>query len=69
MAKKTILTEKKTEELKKMLAEKREELRTARFASVGARPKDTNAHARLRKEIARVLYELGTRGAASEATA
>jgi len=52
-----------------MLAEKREELRTARFASVGARPKDTNAHARLRKEIARVLYELGTRGAASEATA
>ncbi|KND50007.1 MAG: ribosomal protein L29 [Parcubacteria bacterium C7867-008] len=69
MAKKITLTEKKTEELKKMLAEKREELRSTRFASVGARPKDTNAHSRIRKEIARVLYELGTRGAVSEEAA
>jgi len=52
-----------------MLAEKREELRSTRFASVGARPKDTNAHSRIRKEIARVLYELGTRGAVSEEAA
>ena len=63
MAKKTNLTEKNETELKKLLAEKREELRAARFASAGARPKDTNEQPKLRKEIARVLYELGTRTA------
>jgi ribosomal protein L29 len=68
MAKNTKLTEKNAVELKALLAEKREELRATRFASAGARPKDTNAHSRLRKEIARVLYELGTR-TASEAAA
>jgi ribosomal protein L29 len=61
MAKNTTLIEKNEAELKALLAEKREELRATRFASVGARPKDTNAHARIRKEVARVLYELGTR--------
>ncbi|MDB5265496.1 MAG: ribosomal protein [Parcubacteria group bacterium] len=70
MAKKTKLTEKNAVELKKMLVEMREELRVTRFASVGARPKDTAAHGRIRKEIARVLYELGMRTkAASNATA
>lgn len=61
MAKNTKLTEKNELELKSMLAEKREELRATRFASAGARPKDSNAHSKTRKEIARVMYELGTR--------
>jgi ribosomal protein L29 len=61
MAKNTKLTEKNAVELKKMLAEMREDLRATRFASAGARPKDNNAHSKIRKEIARVLYELGIR--------
>ena len=61
MAKNTKLTEKNAVELKKMLVELREELRSSRFASAGARPKDSNAHSKIRKEIARVLFELGTR--------
>lgn len=74
MAKKnTKLTEKNEVELKKMLAEMREDLRATRFASAGARPKDSSAHSKIRKEIARVMYELGIRAknsaAAPEATA
>lgn len=61
MAKNTKLTEKTPAELKTMLAQMREDLRASRFASAGARPKDSNAHSKIRKEIARVLYELGTR--------
>jgi ribosomal protein L29 len=44
-------------ELKKLLQEKREELRTLRFTSAGARPKDSNAPANVKKEIARILTE------------
>lgn len=44
-----------------MLAEMREDLRATRFASTGSRPKDSAAHGRIRKEIARVMYELGMR--------
>lgn len=74
MAKKnTKLTEKNEVELKKMLAEMREDLRATRFASAGARPKDSSAHSKIRKEIARVMYELGIRSknsaVAPEATA
>jgi ribosomal protein L29 len=77
MAKKnTKLTEKNEVELKKMLAEMREDLRATRFASAGARPKDSSAHSKIRKEIARVMYELGLRtkhaknsAVATEATA
>jgi ribosomal protein L29 len=64
MAKKTKLAEKNVIELKKMLAEMREDLRATRFASAGARPKDTAAHGRIRKEIARVMYEIGMRNKA-----
>ena len=55
MAKKTILKEKTAQELSKMLTELRGTLRGHRFASAGARPKDTSAHANTRKDIARVL--------------
>ncbi|MDB5237147.1 MAG: ribosomal protein [Parcubacteria group bacterium] len=65
MAKNTKLTEKDVAELKAMVAQMREDLRASRFASVGARPKDNNAHSKIRKEIARVLYELGMRSKAA----
>lgn len=61
MAKKTKLTEKNPAELVKMLKEKREELRGLRFAAAGARPKDSAAPMKARREIARVLTELGSR--------
>jgi ribosomal protein L29 len=61
MTKKTDFTKKNDAELKSLLAEKREELRASRFASAGARPKDSNAHSKIRKEIARVLFEMGHR--------
>lgn len=59
MAKKTSFKEKSREELTKLLAEKREELRKLRFEAAGARPKDSNAPSKARKEIARILTELG----------
>jgi ribosomal protein L29 len=61
MAKKTNLTEKNPVELTKLLKEKREELRGLRFSAAGARPKDSNAPKKTRKEIARVLTEMGNR--------
>ncbi len=69
MAKKTPLTEKNRTELTSMLVEMRSDLRASRFAAAGSRPKDTDAHARIRKEIARVLYELGMRAKAAPHTA
>lgn len=61
MAKKTDYTAKNIEELKKLLAEKREEYRTFRFQAAGARPKDSNSLAKTRKEIARIMTELGVK--------
>lgn len=61
MAKKLTLSEKSPAELMKMLKEKREELRGLRFAAAGARPKDSNAPAKARREIARILTEQGNR--------
>ncbi|MGE5541029.1 MAG: 50S ribosomal protein L29 [Bacillota bacterium] len=61
MAKKTNYKEKSPEELTKVLKEKREEMRGLRFAAAGARPKDSNAPRKTRREIARVLTELGNR--------
>ena len=49
---------KTSQELTKILFEKREELRTLRFAAAGARAKNPNALGELRKEIARILTEL-----------
>lgn len=44
-------------ELTKLLTETRATLRDERFAAAGARPKESNAPAKLRKTIARVLTE------------
>ncbi|HYF29203.1 MAG TPA: 50S ribosomal protein L29 [Candidatus Paceibacterota bacterium] len=58
MAKKTSFKDKDVQELRKLLAEKREELREARFAATGARVKDVNQAAKIRKDIARLLTEI-----------
>ncbi len=56
MAKKTTFKDKKPEELQKLLGEKREELRTHRFAAAGSRPKDTTTARKTRKDIAPPPY-------------
>lgn len=61
MAKKILFSEKSAEELTKLLKEKRESLRTLRFSAAGSRPKDSNAPMKTRREIARVLTEIGNR--------
>ena len=61
MAKKEDMTQKTDQELSTLLADKREELRTLRFAAAGARPKDPNAPKKVRQVIARVLTEQGRR--------
>jgi ribosomal protein L29 len=58
MAKKELLTTKSEGELTSMLVKEREELRTLRFAAAGARPKDSTAPRKTRKQIARILTEL-----------
>ncbi|MES2994581.1 MAG: 50S ribosomal protein L29 [Patescibacteria group bacterium] len=58
MAKKISFKEKDMVELKKLLGEKREELRQARFAATGARVKDVNHAGKVRKDIARILTEM-----------
>jgi ribosomal protein L29 len=59
--KKTNLKEKNPEELLKILKEKREELRSVRFSAAGARAKDASLFAKTRRDVARVLTELGNR--------
>ncbi len=58
MAKKLSMKEKTKEELVKLLGEKREELRKLRFEAAGSRPKDSNAPAKVRKDIARIMTAL-----------
>ncbi|MBI3571924.1 50S ribosomal protein L29 [Candidatus Kaiserbacteria bacterium] len=57
MAKKENMKTRSDAELATMLAEARGRLRTLRFEAAGARPKDSNAPRKERKEIARVLTE------------
>jgi len=57
MAKKLSFKDMKPEEIQKTLGEKREELRTLRFAAAGARAKDPSAASKVRKDIARLLTE------------
>ena len=57
MAKKISFKDKKPEEIKKLLVEKREELRSLRFQAAGGRPKDASALGKTRKDIARLLAE------------
>lgn len=59
--KKINLTEKKDEELTRMLAEKREALRTFRFNSAGSALRDVRAYRTDRKDVARILTELNAR--------
>jgi ribosomal protein L29 len=61
MSKKTNTFGKETpEELKKLLAEKREALREFRFSMRGSRVRNTKDGATFRKDIARILFRLGT---------
>lgn len=55
------IREKNDGELKKLLLEKREELRSLRFTSAGARPKDSNALGKVKREIAQILTEVASR--------
>ena len=61
MPKKITLKDTSVEDLNKVLAEKREELRKLRFEAAGARAANPNALGAIRKDIARILTELGSR--------
>jgi ribosomal protein L29 len=61
MTKKEVMTKKTDQELVKLLADTRAELRTVRFAAAGARAKDSNAPKKLRAVIARTLTEMHAR--------
>ncbi len=61
MSKKTNTFSKETpEELTKLLAEKREALREFRFSMRGSRIRNTKSGTSFRKDIARILFRLGT---------
>lgn len=66
MAKKEHMRTKTDHELATELAATREKLRTERFAAAGARPKDSSAPMKLRKEIARILTERRARSLSSQ---
>lgn len=55
------IQEKKDTDLTKMLAEKREELRTFRFNMSGSALRDVRAARTNKKDIARILTELNAR--------
>ena len=61
MAKKEVMTNKTDQELLKLLADTRAQLRTERFAATGARAKDSNSPKKLRAVVARVLTEQHSR--------
>ncbi len=61
MAKKEDMKKKSDQELSKLLVDVREAIRTERFAAAGARPKDSSAARKLRKQVARALTEKRTR--------
>jgi len=57
----TDYTKRTPEELKKLVADKRESLRKFRFGGAGSRSRNTREGRGLRKEIARMLTALGTK--------
>lgn len=65
MTKKEVMTTKTEQELMKLLADTRSELRTQRFAAAGARAKDSNAPKKLRATVARILTEQHKRSLAT----
>jgi ribosomal protein L29 len=58
MTKKTSLTNHTIEDLNKLAADKREELRALRFSVAGSKNRNVKQGSTLRKEIARALTEL-----------
>jgi ribosomal protein L29 len=50
-----------SKDLKKLLGEKREELRTLRFGTAGSATRDVRVTRRTRKEVAAILTELNAR--------
>ena len=63
MTKKTSLTNHTPEELNKLVADKREELRTLRFSGAGSKNRNVKLSSTLRKEIARALTLLNVKKA------
>lgn len=63
--KKVNLKDTSVEDMTKMLAEKREELRKLRFSSLSRSVKDTTEPKKLRAEVARIMTELGSRKASA----
>ncbi len=55
------LNKQSAEELRKVIADKREALRTFRFEGAGSRTRNVREGRNLRKEIARMLTELRSR--------
>lgn len=58
MAKKLDISKHTKEDLQKLVADKREELRALRFSVAGSKNRDVKAAAKLRKDIARALTQL-----------
>ncbi len=61
MSKKNSLTKHSIEDLRKLAEEKREELRSLRFAVAGSKNRNVKLASTLRKEIARALTEIKKR--------
>jgi len=59
--KKETFKDKSEEELKKILSEKRGALREFRFSMKGSRIRNTKEGAQLKKDIARILFFLGSK--------
>jgi ribosomal protein L29 len=69
MTKKNVMTTRTDQELVKLLADTRAQLRTERFSAAGARSKDSNAPRKFRTTIAQVLTEQSARGVAASSKA
>lgn len=61
MAKKISLTNHSVEDLNRLVAQKREELRALRFSVAGSKNRNVKLGKTLRKEVARALTEVNAR--------
>lgn len=59
-------TKQSVEELRKLIAEKRESLRSFRFGGAGSRSRNTREGRNLRKEVARMLTAINAKRIASK---
>ncbi|MDZ7726652.1 MAG: 50S ribosomal protein L29 [Candidatus Campbellbacteria bacterium] len=55
------IQKKKDNDLKKLLLEKREELREYRFGATGSKASNTNLGNQIKKDVARILTEINAR--------